>query len=74
MATPSWPVRSLEECERLLTAPGTMHETEVRLIKGQLYTVYKHLPPSLRALWLASKACWTSPLGNGPHDLQQPHV
>ena len=38
------PKRSMEECARLLTAPGTMHEMEHALINGRILRVYKNLP------------------------------
>lgn len=38
--------------EAILTAPGTPHELETRLIDGRLQRVYKNLWPSLRIFWL----------------------
>uniref|UniRef100_A0A8H8CLN0 Uncharacterized protein n=1 Tax=Psilocybe cubensis TaxID=181762 RepID=A0A8H8CLN0_PSICU len=38
--------------EEILTAPGQMHETETRLVDGQLLRVYKNLWPDLRVFWL----------------------
>jgi hypothetical protein len=52
---PEWPLRSLDECNKLLTAPGSPWETEHKVIKGRPLTVYKHLPHSLRDFWLATK-------------------
>ena len=47
------PARSLEECDAILTAPGAFHELAEATINGRSYRVFKNLPPSLRALWLA---------------------
>ncbi|KAJ2925118.1 hypothetical protein H1R20_g11976, partial [Candolleomyces eurysporus] len=53
----SWvPIRSLAHTEDILTAPGTIHETQTALVDGRLYTVYKNLWPSLRDFWLAAVA------------------
>ncbi|KAG5651489.1 hypothetical protein H0H81_008489 [Sphagnurus paluster] len=46
--------RTLSETEAILTAPGSLHELETRLIDGRLQRVYKRMWPSLRALWLWS--------------------
>ncbi|GLB34306.1 putative synthetase [Lyophyllum shimeji] len=48
--------RSLNEVDAILCAPGSLHELETRLIDGRLQRVYKHLPPSMRAFWLAAAA------------------
>ena len=37
---------------RLMTAPGALLETETACIDGRVYSAYKNLPPSCRALWL----------------------
>ncbi|KAL1729309.1 hypothetical protein EV714DRAFT_251569, partial [Schizophyllum commune] len=37
---------------RLMTAPGALLETETACVDGRVYSVYKNLPPSCRALWL----------------------
>ncbi|CAA7257483.1 unnamed protein product [Cyclocybe aegerita] len=52
----SSPKRSLAETEALLTAPGSIHETQTTLVDGRLYRVYKNLWPSLRDFWLAAVA------------------
>ncbi|EJD48651.1 long-chain-fatty-acid-CoA ligase [Auricularia subglabra TFB-10046 SS5] len=46
------PALTLEECDRILTAPGAMFETERVVVHGQVLRVFKHLPRSLRAFWL----------------------
>ena len=38
----------------MLFGPGTALEIETVLIEGRVLRVYKNLPPSLRALWLAA--------------------
>jgi hypothetical protein len=38
--------------EELLTAPGMLHELELREINGRIQRVYKHAWPSLREFWL----------------------
>ncbi|KAJ2913136.1 hypothetical protein MD484_g7268, partial [Candolleomyces efflorescens] len=53
----SWvPIRSLHHTDAILTAPGTLHETQTALVDARLYTVYKNLWPSLRDFWLAALA------------------
>ncbi|KAF9566756.1 long-chain-fatty-acid-CoA ligase [Agrocybe pediades] len=47
-------LRSLAETERLLTAPGSVHEVETALVDGRLQRVYKNLWPSLREFWLSA--------------------
>ena len=38
--------------DKLLCAPGALHELETCLIDGRLQRVYKNLWPSLREFWL----------------------
>lgn len=52
------PVRSLEECHRILTAPGAMHEWEHKTIFGRKLRVFKQLPASLRDFWVATSQVW----------------
>ncbi|KAL5512438.1 hypothetical protein ACEPAG_3430 [Sanghuangporus baumii] len=52
------PKRSVEECNRILTAPGRMHETEHVIIDDRVMKVYKHLPPNIRTFWLSRAAAW----------------
>ncbi|KAJ3998753.1 hypothetical protein F5050DRAFT_1566486 [Lentinula boryana] len=47
------PHRSVEECNRIIIAPGALHELETRVIRGSVQRVYKNLWPSLRVFWLA---------------------
>ncbi|KAJ3742665.1 hypothetical protein DFH05DRAFT_1501677 [Lentinula detonsa] len=47
------PHRSVEECNRIIVAPGSLHELETRVIRGSVQRVYKNLWPSLRVFWLA---------------------
>ncbi|TRM70589.1 hypothetical protein BD626DRAFT_449195 [Schizophyllum amplum] len=54
--SPWIPARSLSECDRLLTAPGSLTETHTRLVDGRVQRVYTHLWPSYRAFWLESAA------------------
>lgn len=44
--------------DRILCAPGSLHETETRLIGGRVQRVYKNLPTSLRVFWLQSTATY----------------
>ena len=39
------PKRTIEECDRIITAPGQMHETELVIIDDRVVRAYKHLPP-----------------------------
>ncbi|KAL1749310.1 hypothetical protein HDZ31DRAFT_59596 [Schizophyllum fasciatum] len=50
------PARTLAECDRLLTAPGSFAETHRRVVDGRVQRVYTHLWPSFRAFWLESAA------------------
>ncbi|KAL1663207.1 hypothetical protein GGF50DRAFT_116237 [Schizophyllum commune] len=53
MSDEPWiPKNTVEETLRLMTAPGALLETETAYIDGRVYSVYKNLPPSCRALWL----------------------
>lgn len=45
------PVHSIQECNSRLGKPGSLYETENRVIDGQVYRVYKNLPDSLRQVW-----------------------
>ncbi|KAE9391780.1 acetyl-CoA synthetase-like protein [Gymnopus androsaceus JB14] len=47
------PQRTVEECNRIITAPGALHELETRVIDGSVKRVYKNLWPSLRVFWLS---------------------
>lgn len=38
------PKRTIEECDRIITAPGQIHELELTIIDGQVQKVYKNLP------------------------------
>ncbi|KAG6900762.1 hypothetical protein C0993_002186 [Termitomyces sp. T159_Od127] len=48
------PVRTLEETEAILCAPGHMHEVETIFLDGRPQRIYKNLWPSTRSLWLSS--------------------
>ncbi|KAF5384198.1 hypothetical protein D9615_003371 [Tricholomella constricta] len=51
----SWtPVRTLEETEAILCAPGHLHDVENIFLNGRVQRVYKHLWPSVRTFWLSS--------------------
>lgn len=52
------PKRTIEECHAILSAPGAMHEWEVKTIEGRTVRVFKNTPPSLRDFWLAMSAAW----------------
>ncbi|KAJ3517299.1 hypothetical protein NMY22_g13995 [Coprinellus aureogranulatus] len=54
LSSPSAPSLTSSAAEALLTAPGSVHETQTALIDGRLYKVYKNLWPSLREFWLAA--------------------
>lgn len=41
-----------DKVDALLTAKGTLLETEVKFINGRLTTVWKYLPSSVRDLWM----------------------
>ncbi|KAL0565991.1 hypothetical protein V5O48_016030, partial [Marasmius crinis-equi] len=46
------PKRTVKECDQILTAPGSLHELETRVIDGRVQRVYKNMWPSLRTFWL----------------------
>ncbi|KNZ77743.1 2-succinylbenzoate--CoA ligase [Termitomyces sp. J132] len=48
------PVRTLEETEAILCAPGHLHEVETVFLDGRPQRIYKNLWPSMRSLWLSS--------------------
>ncbi|GLB39775.1 putative AMP-binding enzyme C-terminal domain [Lyophyllum shimeji] len=51
----SWsPVRTLEETDDILCAPGHLHEVEDIFLNGRVQKVYKHLWPSVRSFWISS--------------------
>ncbi|KAH8113106.1 long-chain-fatty-acid-CoA ligase [Phellopilus nigrolimitatus] len=50
------PKRSVEECEKILTAPGKLHELGQAIIDGRLLRVYKNLPSNTRDFWLVKWA------------------
>ncbi|KAJ3865458.1 hypothetical protein EV359DRAFT_38801 [Lentinula novae-zelandiae] len=45
------PKRSLSETDKLLCAPGQLHELETRFVDGRLQRVYKNLWPTVRSFW-----------------------
>ncbi|CBQ70282.1 related to 4-coumarate--CoA ligase 1 [Sporisorium reilianum SRZ2] len=49
-----------DKVDALLTAKGTLLETEVRFIHGRLTTVWKQLPASVRDLWLFAATTYAS--------------
>ncbi|KAF9262994.1 acetyl-CoA synthetase-like protein [Marasmius fiardii PR-910] len=46
------PKRTVEECDRIICAPGNPHELERRVIDGRVQRVYKNCWISLREFWL----------------------
>ncbi|SPO22828.1 related to 4-coumarate--CoA ligase 1 [Ustilago trichophora] len=50
----------LEKVDQLLTAKGSVLETEVRYINGRLTTVWKQLPNSVRDLWMFAASTYAS--------------
>ncbi|KAJ9479826.1 putative Oxalate--CoA ligase (putative) [Pseudozyma hubeiensis] len=50
----------LEKVDALLTAPGSVLETEVKFLHGRLTTVWKQLPASVRDLWMFAATTHTS--------------
>ncbi|THV08574.1 acetyl-CoA synthetase-like protein [Dendrothele bispora CBS 962.96] len=52
MSSPWKPVRTVEECNKIISGPGSTFEVETQLVGGRVYRVYKNLWPSLRAFFL----------------------
>ena len=52
------PKRTLQECDRIMTAPGAVYEWEKKTIFGRDLRVFKNLPPSLRDFWLLASQAW----------------
>lgn len=52
------PKRTLQECDRIMTAPGAVYEWEQKTIFGRDLRVFKNLPPSLRDFWLLASQAW----------------
>ncbi|KAK7470668.1 hypothetical protein VKT23_002090 [Stygiomarasmius scandens] len=51
--TSSWkPVRTVAECDKIISGPGSMLEVETLLIEGRVVRAYKHLWPSMRSFFL----------------------
>ncbi|KAK0211369.1 hypothetical protein DFS33DRAFT_1299098 [Desarmillaria ectypa] len=48
----SRPRYTLDEADKILTAPGSLLEVETRVVEDRLLRVFKNLWPSVRALWL----------------------
>lgn len=60
----------MEKVDALLTAKGSMLETEVKFINGRITTVWKMLPDSVRDIWFfaATVSTQTFPLTNAGRD------
>ncbi|MDB5467883.1 MAG: long-chain-fatty-acid--CoA ligase [Phenylobacterium sp.] len=52
----AWPVMSIAEAHRQLTAPGGRFEIEETVIRGIPMRVWKHAPPTLRDVFLNGRA------------------
>ncbi|KAF7359761.1 Long-chain-fatty-acid-CoA ligase [Mycena venus] len=52
MSKPWIPLRTLEEVETIICAPGGRFELETRVIEGRVQRVYKNQWPSVRVFWL----------------------
>lgn len=50
----------LETVDKLLDAPGSLLETQVKFINGRLTKVWKQLPNSVRDLWLFAATTYAS--------------
>ncbi|PBK60201.1 long-chain-fatty-acid-CoA ligase [Armillaria solidipes] len=48
----SGPRYTMDEADKILTAPGSLLEVETRVVEDRLLRVFKNLWPSARALWL----------------------
>jgi long-chain acyl-CoA synthetase len=53
--TATWPVMSIEEAHRQLTAPGARFEIEEKVIRGIPTKVWKNAPPTLRHVFLNAR-------------------
>ncbi len=51
-----WPAMSIAQAHALMTQPGTPLEIEEKVIRGVSMKVWKHAPPSLRAVVEAGRA------------------
>src|SRR5260221_7113707 len=54
--TAGWPAMSIAQAHALLTAPGSPFEMEELVIRGVKTRVWKHAPPSIRAVLEMSRA------------------
>ena len=52
------PVRSLQECHAIMTAPGAAFEIERKTIFGRDVRTFKNLPSSLRDFWVRCQGAW----------------
>jgi len=55
-ADPVFPVRSIAECNAILTAPGARFELQDAVINGQRLKTYRNAPSTIRAVIEASRA------------------
>lgn len=53
------PARTLEECHKILTAPGSVLEVDTAVINGRKMKVWKNLWPNLRAYWMLYGNTWS---------------
>ncbi|MFN3514147.1 MAG: class I adenylate-forming enzyme family protein [Phenylobacterium sp.] len=53
---PGWPAMTIQQAHALMTQPGTPLEIEEKVIRGVKMKVWKHAPPSLRAVVEAGRA------------------
>ncbi|ORX37971.1 hypothetical protein BD324DRAFT_650512 [Kockovaella imperatae] len=51
---------SVLECDRILTAPGSVLEMEERILHGRKVRTWKHCPPTFRSYFLESCTKYTS--------------
>ncbi|MDO8290108.1 MAG: class I adenylate-forming enzyme family protein [Parvibaculum sp.] len=55
-AQKSWPVMSIAEANKALTAPGMPYEMDTANVRGLTLRVYKNAPPHLRVVFEAGRA------------------
>ena len=55
---PTWPVMTLAQAHAAMTAPGQVFEVAELLIAGQTMRVWKNAPPTLRDVFINSRAAF----------------
>ncbi|KAK8849472.1 hypothetical protein IAR55_004805 [Kwoniella newhampshirensis] len=68
------PQPSIAECDRILTAPGSVLEMEDKVIHGRRVRTWKHLPPTFRSFFLSNLQSYSDrPFLSSPLPVARPY-